>query len=131
MDQVATREEEVRCVLLCVQDFVRSPHFTQRNFFYEPGVTILSKAAAIFDSITSSCVCVPYGLRFRISHQVSLLQIWRSALRRHLIGVVLWRIRASSDMLGCCEAVIHWNHVTIPRWHLSKWRGGANRLHSR
>ena len=32
-DRVAIREEEVRGVLLCVQDFVRSPHFTQRRFF--------------------------------------------------------------------------------------------------
>ena len=32
-DRVAIREEEVRGVLLCVQDFVRSSHFTQRSFF--------------------------------------------------------------------------------------------------
>ena len=29
LDCVVIKEEEVRGVLLCVQDFVRSPHFTQ------------------------------------------------------------------------------------------------------
>ena len=44
----------MRDVLLCVQDFVRDPVFTQRNFFSETGVTMLSEASAISDSITSS-----------------------------------------------------------------------------
>ena len=61
LDRVAIREEVVRGVLLCVQDFVRDPVFTQRNFFSETRVTMLSEAAAFFDSITSSSVYAPWS----------------------------------------------------------------------
>ena len=54
LDRVAIREEFVRCVLLCVQDSMRDPVFAQRNFFSETGVTMLSEAADISDSITNS-----------------------------------------------------------------------------
>ena len=56
LDRVIIREDEVRGALLCVQDFVRSPHFTQRNFFSDSGVTMLTESAAICDSITNSAV---------------------------------------------------------------------------
>ena len=52
-------EDEVHGALLCMQDFVRSPHFTQRNFFSDSGVTILTESAAICDSITNSAVFEP------------------------------------------------------------------------
>ena len=58
---MAIREYIVRGVLLCVQDFVRNPVFTQRSFFSETGVEMLSEAAAISDSITSSSVYVPWS----------------------------------------------------------------------
>ena len=61
LDRVAIREDIVRGVLLCVQDFVRDPVFTQRSFFSETGVEMLSEAAAIADSITSSSVYVPWS----------------------------------------------------------------------
>ena len=54
LDWVVVRKEVVRGVLLCVQDFVTDPVFTQRNFFSETGVTMPSEAAAISDRITSS-----------------------------------------------------------------------------
>ena len=54
LDQVATGEEVVHGVLLCVQDFVRDPVFTQRSFFSETVVAILSEAAGNSKSITSS-----------------------------------------------------------------------------
>ena len=66
--RIAIKEEEVRGVLLSVQDFVTSPHFTQRNFFSESGVTILSEAAAISDRIASSC-----GPRLRVSRLANSL----------------------------------------------------------
>ena len=61
LDRVAIREDIVRGVLLCVQDFVRDPVFTQRSFFSETGVEMLSEAAAISDSITSSSLYVPWS----------------------------------------------------------------------
>ena len=60
LDRVAIKEEEVRGVLFCVQDFVRSPHFTRRSFFSEFGLTVLSESVAIADSITSSPVYAPW-----------------------------------------------------------------------
>ena len=62
LDRVAINKEEVRSVLLCVQDFVRSPHFTQRNFFSETGLTMLSESVAIADSIASSPVYAPWSV---------------------------------------------------------------------
>ena len=56
-----TREDERRGALLCVQYFVRSPHFTQRNFFSDSRVTMLAEFAAICDSITNSAVFEPWS----------------------------------------------------------------------
>ena len=61
LDRVAIREDIVRGVLLCVQDFVRDPVFTQRSFFSGTGVAMLSEAAAISDSITSSSLYAPWS----------------------------------------------------------------------
>ena len=61
LDRMAIREDIVRGVLLCVQDFVRDPVFRQRSFFSETGVEMLSEAAAISDSITSSSLYVPWS----------------------------------------------------------------------
>ena len=61
LDRVAIPEGIVRGVLLCVQNFVRDPVFTQRSFFSETGVEMLSEAAAISDIITSSSVYVPWS----------------------------------------------------------------------
>ena len=62
LDCVAINKEEVRGVLLCVQDCVRSPHITQRIFFSETGLTMLSESVAIADSITSSSVYAPWSV---------------------------------------------------------------------
>ena len=61
LDRVAIREDIVPGVLLCVQEFVRDPVFTQRSFFSETGVEMLSDAAAISDSITSCSLYVPWS----------------------------------------------------------------------
>ena len=55
------REDDVRGVLLRVQDFVRSPHFTQRNIFSDSGVTMLVESAALCDSIPNSAVFEPWS----------------------------------------------------------------------
>ena len=60
-DRIAIKEEEVRGVLLCVQDFVRSPHFTQRKLSSDSGMTKLSKSVTIADSIKSSPVYAPWS----------------------------------------------------------------------
>ena len=40
---------------------MRSPHVTQRNFFSDSGVTMLTESAAVCDSITNSAVFEPWS----------------------------------------------------------------------
>ena len=56
VERVMICEGEVRGALFCVEDFVRSPHFTQRTIFSDSGSAMLAESAAICDSITSSAV---------------------------------------------------------------------------
>ena len=93
LDRVAIKKEEVRGVLFCMQDFVRGPHFTQRNFFSETGLTMLSESVAIADSITSSPVYAP----------------WRHGVLSHL------PLQARS-LLICAPVGIGWCYVVaLPR----------------
>ena len=103
LDRVAIREEEVRGVLLCVQDFVRSPHFTERGFCSESGLTMLSETVGIADSITSSPVYAP-------------LSVVESAYASHVI----------TDLCACWDRVVlrrrtakdtseRWYHGGTPR----------------
>ena len=52
LEHVITCGDEVRGALLRVQDFVGSPHFTQRNFFSNSGIAMLAESAAICESNT-------------------------------------------------------------------------------
>ena len=61
-DRVAIKKEDVRGVLLCLQVFVRSPHSTQRSFFSESGLTMLSESFATADSITPYPVYAPFSV---------------------------------------------------------------------
>ena len=61
LDRVMIYADEVYSVILCVQDFVRSPHFTQRNFFSDAGIAMLAESAAISDKITHSAVLEPWN----------------------------------------------------------------------
>ena len=47
--------------MVFVQDFVRSPHFTQKSFFSESGLRLLSESVPIADSITLSSVHAPWS----------------------------------------------------------------------
>ena len=109
LDRVAINKEEVRGVLLCVQDFVRSPHFTQRNFFSETGLATLSESVAIADSISSSPVYAPCS-------------VVASASSSQVIG----------DMCSCWDRVVLRRcsaKDTSERWHhgSSPWVETASR----
>ena len=53
--------DEVHSAIFCVQGFVGSPHFTQRNFFSDSGFAMLAESAAISDRITHSLVFEPWS----------------------------------------------------------------------
>ena len=59
---VIIKEEEVRGVLLCSQDFVLSPHFTQTSLFSESGWPMLAESVTNADSVMSSPVCAPWSI---------------------------------------------------------------------
>ena len=61
LDRVMICADEVHSAILCEQDFVRSPHFTQRNFFSDTGIAMLAESAAISDRITHSAVFEPWS----------------------------------------------------------------------
>ena len=61
LDRVMICTDEVHSAILCVQDFVRSPHFTQRTFFSDSGIAMLTESAAISDRITHSAVFEPWS----------------------------------------------------------------------
>ena len=62
LNRVAVKEGEMCGVRLCVQDTVRSRHFTQRSCFLEFEMTMTFESLAIADSIASSSVFVPRSL---------------------------------------------------------------------
>ena len=61
LDWVMICEDEVHSTIFCVQDFIRSPHFTQRSFFSDLGIAMLTESAAISDRITHSAVFEPWS----------------------------------------------------------------------
>ena len=61
MDRVVICKDEEQSAIVCVQDFVRSPHFTQRSFFSDSGIAMLTESAAISDRITHSAVFEPWS----------------------------------------------------------------------
>ena len=61
LDRVMICKDEVQSAIFSVQDFVRSPHFTQRSFFSDSGIAMLTESAAISDRITHSAVFEPWS----------------------------------------------------------------------
>ena len=61
LDRVMICADEVHRAILCVQGFVMSPHFTQRNFFSDSGIAMLAESAAISDKIAHSAVFEPWN----------------------------------------------------------------------
>ena len=61
LDGVMIGEDEVQSAILCVQDFVRSAHFTQRSFFSDSGIAMLTESAAMSERITHSAVFDPWS----------------------------------------------------------------------
>ena len=103
LDRVAIKTEEVRGVLLCVQDFVRSPHFTQRNFFSETGLTMLSESVATADSISSSPLYAPWSVVASASSSQVIADMYSCWDR------VVLRRRSAKDTSE------RWHHGSTPR----------------
>ena len=68
--------DDVRGALLCVQVFVRSPRFTQRNFFSDSGIAMLTELAAICDRMISSAVFEPWSHMETTSRSQVVSEVW-------------------------------------------------------
>ena len=82
LDGVTFYHEEAKRAVARVQDFGRQPLFTQRNFFSEIGIGMLSTAVAAADAVRNSS---EFGL-------------WRA------VGVAAGPLIA--DLESCCEKVV-------------------------
>ena len=60
-DGVAVIQEKVKVAVACVQDFLRQPLFTQRNFFSEIGISMLNTAVTAADVVRNSSKFDPWG----------------------------------------------------------------------
>ena len=61
LDGVAIDHEKVKGAVACVQDFVRHPLFTQRNFFSETGISMLNTAVTAADAVQNNARFDPWG----------------------------------------------------------------------
>ena len=97
-DRVAIGEGEVRSGLLCLQDFVRGPHLTQRSFFPSSRMTMLSESASVTDSTKSNSVFAPWSL-----------------VRTACAGQVLKDLRACWDRVFLCRETA--KDISKPWYH--------------
>ena len=61
LNGVAIDHEKVKGAMACVQDFVRHPLFTQRNFFSETGISMLNTAVTAADAVRDNAKFDPWG----------------------------------------------------------------------
>ena len=61
LDEVAIDHEKVKGAVACVQDLVRHPLFTQRNFFSETGINMLNTAVAAANAVRYNSGFDPWG----------------------------------------------------------------------
>ena len=61
LNGVAISHEKVKGAVACVQDFVRHPLFTQRNFFSETGISMLNTAVTAADAVRNTSKFDPWG----------------------------------------------------------------------
>ena len=61
LNGIALSRRLVEKSIACIQDFVRSPRFTQRGFFSDSGVTLLGSAVNAAGSMRDQSTCEPWA----------------------------------------------------------------------
>ena len=108
-----------RAWCLAVRGVLRDPVFTQRNFFSETRVRLLSEAAAISDNITSSFVYAPWS---EMESESSEYVFWRfeDVLPKGTWSASCCQIYERKVVcFGCYAAVIRWISLTIRCPHIN------------
>ena len=103
-------EYQVCGALLCVQDFIGSPHFSQRFLFSDYSVAILSEFAAISDSITTTAVCESWA---NVENRRSLT--WFPKSDRVLIGLWIAEARSKAHEDNAMRLLVSSHHQKTKR----------------
>ena len=61
LDGITLNSRVVEKSIGCIQNFVRSPRFTQRDSFSDNGISLLVSAVNIAGSICDQSTCEPWG----------------------------------------------------------------------
>ena len=95
LNGVAVSHEKVKGALACVQDFVRHPLFTQRNFFSETGISMLNTAVTAAYADRRSSKFNPWGA---IGVEVDPVIADLRSCREKIVS----RTNAVKDTRECC-----------------------------
>ena len=91
LNEIGLSRRLVEKSIACVQDFVRSPRFTQRDFFSDNGVNLLVSAVNAADSMRDQSTCEPWASVLPDSYEATLVDI------RKAYDVVVVRRKEARD----------------------------------
>ena len=88
LDGVALNCRVVEKPIACIHSFVRSPHFTQCDFFSDNGINLLVSAVNAAGSMRDQSTCEPWANVLPEGYKATLmdLMLWSSGGKRHGIN---------------------------------------------
>ena len=78
LDGIALNRRVVEKSIACIQHFVRSPRFTQRDFFSDNGVNLLVSAVNAAGSVREQSSCEPRTNVLPEGYEVTLVDLWKA-----------------------------------------------------
>ena len=96
LNGIATDRRVVEKSIACIQHFVKSPRFTQRDFFSDNGISLLVSAVNIAGSIRDQSTCEPWANVLPEGYEATLMD-----LRKAYDDVVVRRKEARDTSERC------------------------------
>ena len=117
LNGIALSRRLVEKSIACIQDFVRSPRFTQRDFFSDNGINLLVSAIDAAGSMRDQSTCEPWANVLPDGYEATLVDLKKAydvvvvSGRRHGThqrdgsGCAVWsRLKLESHLVGLeCE----------------------------
>ena len=75
LNGTALHRQVVEKSISCVQDFVRSPRFTQRDFFSDNGINLLVSAVNAAGSVRDQSTCEPWANVIPEGYEATLVEL--------------------------------------------------------
>ena len=75
LNGIALHRRVVEKSIPCIQDFVRSPRFTQRDFFSDTGIILLVSAVNAAGSMRDQSTCEPWANVLPEGYEATLLDL--------------------------------------------------------